>query len=393
MATTLKSLPSAKLSQMGGPERTSPGRRQRSHWSSISGLLAILVILPTTLASIHFIFLAHNRYQVEARFVVRTPASGLAGQLSGLVQGSSITHSVDDAYIVSAYMTSRDAMVALLETGKLLDILDYPKTDILWRYPGPLSAHNLERLYAHLKRMIDVQFDHVTGISKLTVQAFRPEDARFIAQTLIERAERLVNRISERGQSDAIKLAAQEVEASRSAAIAAHDRLTSFRTRHAVIDPGSTSSSAQSTITRLALERAQASTNITELEMSSPQSPQMDTLRIRMSALDKQVTKERELLAGSDRSLAPLISEYERLMLEREFAERTFGAAVASLEAARSDAQRQRLFLELVSQPGQPDYHSYPYRFLNIVIVFMVAWVSHRVVTRLIEDAVEHDGI
>ncbi len=123
---------------------------------------------------------------------------------------------------------------------------------------------------------------------------------------------------------------------------------------------------------------------------SSPQNPQVLSLRLRIAALEDQITKERLHLAGSDSSMAPRIAEYEKLILQREFAERTFVSALNSLETARVDAQRQRVYLERISSPAMPDYAAYPYRLTFIVATFLLSGMVYRIARALVLDTLAH---
>jgi capsular polysaccharide transport system permease protein len=345
-----------------------------------------------SLATIYFLFFAAERFESETRFVVRSPSNTTASQLASLMQGSSIVRSSDDAFIVHAYLGSRDIVRRLVGSGDLRERLDRPEADFLWRYPGPLRGHNEERLHRHMQWMTKVDYDFTTGITSLRVQAFRPEDAQALAEAMLKESELLINRLSERARTDAIAAAEREVESTRANARAAHGRITEFRNRVGMIDPNRVSVSALETISRLTLDMALTNAQLSEIAKSSPQSTQIGSLRNRISALDAQVRIEQQTLAGTSTSLAPLIADYERLTLEREFAERTFASALTSLEAARLDTQRQRLFLERISNPNSPDYARYPYKFLGILAVFAACMMIYGIGRRVFSDTVDHAG-
>ncbi len=352
--------------------------------------VALIVALPTALATIYFALIAAARFETEAKFVVRGPNSGSASQLASLVQGSTIVRSADDAYVVHEYITSRDAMRQLVAEDGLLEVFGRPEADFAWRYPGWFTTPNEETLFKHYLKFVSVSYDQTTGISTLRVQAFRPEDAKKIADALLRNSEMLVNKLNERAQRDAIASAEREVAASRARAIAVQDEVTAFRNREAVLDPSRVSAAALETIARLSLDEAQTNASLAELMKSSPQNPQVLTLRLRIAALEDQITKERLQLAGSDSSMAPRIAEYEKLMLEREFAERTFVSALNSLETARLDAQRQRLYLERISSPAVPDYAAYPYRLTFIAATFLLSGMIYRIARALVLDTLAH---
>jgi capsular polysaccharide transport system permease protein len=353
-------------------------------------VVGLMVFLPTFLALIYFGLLAADRFESEAKFVVRGPSAGTTSQIASLVQGSTIVRSADDAYVVHEYITSRDAMRQLVAKDGLLEIFSRREADFLWLYPGWFSKPSEERLFKHYLKFVSVGYDQTTGISTLKVQAFRPEDAKKITDALLRDSEALVNKLNERAQGDAIESALREVTASKLRAVAAQEKVTAFRNRESVLDPGRVSTAALETIARLSLEEAQANAALAELMKSSPQNPQVASLRLRITALDDQISKERLQLAGTEGSMAPKIAEYERLTLEREFAERTFVSALNSLEAARMDAQRQRLYLERISSPAVPDYAAYPYRLTFIVGTFMLCGMIYRIARALFRDTLAH---
>lgn len=355
--------------------------------------LLLLVVLPTLLAAIYFFFIAASRYEAESKFIIRSPSNVIASQLANLVQGSSIVRSSDDAYIVHAYIESRDILLKLVDKVQLIERLGRPEVDFFWRYPRPFKTHTLEQLHSHMKWLVSVDYENSTGITTLRVDAFRPEDARAILDAMLELSEDLVNRLSERALGDAVQSALGDVERSKSIAIAARENITQFRTKNGLIDPGRVSSSALDTIARLALDAARARAQLSEIEASSPQSAQAAVAARKIEALDAQIGDERLKLAGAEESLAPLLAEYEKLTLERGLAEQAYASALTSLEAARLEGQRQRLFLERIANATSSDYAKYPYRLINTMIVFAVCWMLYSIGRRLIADASQHAEI
>lgn len=352
--------------------------------------LVALVILPTLVSAFYLLALAADRYEAEARFMVRSPSSSAAGQLSALVQGTGVIRSADDAYIVHAYMESRDAVRALVEEYDLLARLQRPEADGFWGYPGVFRRRSDEGLWKHFQNFIDIDFDSSTGISTLRVQAFRPDDAQAIADGLLTKSEQLINEISVRSHQELLRAASAEVEASRVKAKEALDDVSAFRRQYELIDPTLTSKASLETITRLALEIARASADLEELRNAASDSPQALTLKRRVAAYQEQIAKERKVLAGSDTSLAPLIADYERLMLEREFTERAFASAQTAHDIARIDAERQRLFVERISSPSSPDYPKYPYRIFSILAIFATTWMLYAIGRRIASDSRAH---
>jgi capsular polysaccharide transport system permease protein len=375
------------------PKRAS---RRREH-----GLISFLalVVLPTVLAASYFAFLAADRYQSETRFVLRMPgrtlanaALGSALQSNGVAAMTGVTRSGEDGYVVQQFLESRDALAWAKQHAGLKDAYAGPaaRFDIFWRFPNPFEPRSEEGLFWHFQHMMSADFDSTTGVNTLKVQAFTSADARRIAGSLLEAAERLINRLNERARQDAIALAEAEVDRMRQRALAAQSALTSFRESERLIDPSQATLAVLETIGKLAQEAALVSVQISELSKSSPSGPQIAPLRTRRAALEAQIALERQRLAGDAQAIAPRIVEYERLMLEREFAEKALISAMAAVETARVEAMRQQVYLERVANPSQPDYPAYPWRVVWTLVVAVAGYMTWRMWRILSSDALRH---
>jgi capsular polysaccharide transport system permease protein len=354
-------------------------------------LFIVLVAFPTLASAVYFLGFAADRYESQAQFVVRSPATNASNQLSSVVQSqSSSMRSSDDAYIVKDFILSRDAMDYLVSNAGLKQAFERPEADFLWRYPGPLGEDTNERLFRHYLRFVSVDYDQTTGIADLRVQGFRPSDAQGIAQALIARAETLINALNERSAADAVRSALDEVQAAEQRAHRALDALTQFRNREKLIDPTQVSLASLNTIETLSLTMAEANAQLSDIEKATPEGPQVAPMRHKIAALQDQITAERLKLSGGATSLAPQLAEYQGLMLDQTFAEKSFLVALATLEAARVDAQRQRVFLEPVTNANLPDYPVYPRRTLWTFVVFATGLVSWRIVRALVANTRSH---
>ncbi len=359
--------------------------------STFRRLRLLCIGLPTLLAAIYAFGMAAPRYQSEVKFVVRTPSSSSTSQLASLVQGgASVLRAGDESFIAKQYMLSRDAMNALIAHDGLRAVFDGTKLDLVWRYPGVFRSDNGEALLKHYLKFISVEYDTSSGISTLEMQAFDPADAQRLAGALLEHTEVFLNGLSGRAQRDAVQTALRDVDDAKNRAYAALDQVTAFRNREAVVDPTKSSSGIVQSISQLSLDTATTNARLADLVTTTPQSPEIASLRSQVTALQDQITKQRQMLGGSASSLAPRIAEYEHLLLEQQFAEKSFTSALSSLEAARLDAERQRVFLEPVTTPDLPDEPAYPYRVLTVLGVFGLALILWRVASAFGVDTWNH---
>ncbi len=352
--------------------------------------MLVTFLLPSVLFTLYFGLIAADRYTTEAQFVVRSQSRASVDQLTSLVQTTGRARADDEASALHEFIKSRDAMKLLVNNADLRGILSRPEADFLWRFPNILTRDLNEKMFKHYLDFIEIKQDTSTGISKLTVQAFRAEDSVKMATTLLEGAEALINRLNDRARRDAIAAAEREVESAKERAFERREVLTAFRTKVGTVDPAKTSASLLETIGRLSFELAQVNAQLSETLRSAPQGPQIANLRNRMQALELQIVEEKKRIGGTAQALAPLIADYERLVLEREFADRTLASALASLESARSEAQRQQLYLERVVEPHASDYPTQPKRIMWIVISIALSFAAYTILRTLLNNVREH---
>ena len=118
--------------------------------------------------------------------------------------------------------------------------------------------------------------------------------------------------------------------------------------------------------------------------------PQIQVLQNRVAALQAQIATERGRVTRGDEALTQQVAGFERLDLERQLADRELSSATASLEAARSEALRQQVFILRVADPQLPDWPLYPKAVFNTLTVFVSLSVLFGVAWLLIVSAREH---
>lgn len=349
-------------------------RRWRSnvglpHWLRRRAWL--ILFLPTLLSAIYFFFMASDQYESEARFVVRSaqrPDS--LGGLSFLVQ-LGLQRSQDDSFIVQDFMTSRDAVRELQEQVPLRAMFKTDALDIIAGYPSLLYGPREERFYKYFQTMVSVVHTDKTGISILKVRAFSAENAKKIADSLLQLGEGLVNRLNERLLRDAIGRAQAEVTEAQNRVITAQAALTAFRNKELLIDPTRNAVALAELISKLSAELASTRAQIVEAKMNSSTGPQLPILERKAIALDEQIESERARVARSSDGLAERIATYERLILEREFANKMLSTNEGDLVRAKAEAAKQLLYLETVVEPHLADYPTQPKRLRNLITVFV----------------------
>lgn len=374
-----------RLPVSGAPPRP---HRRRLRLPGLGFLL--VVVLPTLLTGIYYFGFAADQFVSEARFVVRSSSRTAPSGIGSFLTNVGITRSQDDTFPVNDFIMSRDAAKLLVDNQQLRAILSRPEADAIARFPNFYSHDTFEDLYKAYKDFVGVTLDTSSGISALTVRAFRAQDAQTVANALLGDAEALVNRMNARARHDAITVAQSEVDRAERRVADVQAALTKFRTVQNTLDPTKASTGLLELIGRLSQESANSKAQLSELLRTSPQSPQMPGLRNRIGALDKQIAEEQRKIVGDNSSIATSLGDYERLLLSREFADKSLSSAIGSLETARAEAQRQQLYLERVVEPNLADASLYPKRYRSTATVLLACLLIYAIGWLLLAGVREH---
>jgi capsular polysaccharide transport system permease protein len=265
-----------------------------------------------------------------------------------------------------------------------------PEADLFSRFPRFWRNDSFERLFDYFLDRVSVTQDPKTGLSVLQAQTFTPADSQALAEAMLKLAENAVNDLNLRAEADTLNFAWGELERAQKKLVDAQQTLTAFRTQELLVDPTKTSTAVLDTITKLSREHAQVMAQRDQILVSAPKSPAIQSLAARADALQRQIDMERAKLAGGDGSLAPTVSNYERLTLLRDLAEKDVAAAQSALELARQEAQRQHLYIQIPVTPNLADESLEPQRVRDIATVFVTGLALFAFVWILMVGAGEH---
>ncbi|HEV2364504.1 MAG TPA: chain-length determining protein [Caulobacteraceae bacterium] len=353
-------------------------------------LFVLIVVLPIALAAIYEFFIASPRYVSEARFIVRAPQQQTTVGLGGFLQSVGIGQSEDQAYAVHEYIMSREAIADLVKNHHFLEMLDRPGSDFVTKFPRPFEGRSMEALYAAYPRYVTVGHDSITGVSTLRVKLFRPQDAQEVANALLQGGEDLVNRLNDRAAADAVAQAQHELALSEDTVLQDQRNLTAFRNREGLVDPSRSSAAGLELVTKLTGEMQTLQAERAGLAATAPKDPQLPVLDSRIKGYQREIAAQNAAMAGETTSLAPKIGQYEDLTLQRDFADKLVANAAASLDEARQDARRKRLYLEPVVSPNLPDAATLPHRWASLGLVIVSAFIVYAMVALIIAAFQEH---
>lgn len=358
--------------------------------SRVSPLLLATVVLPTLLATLYFGLFASDRYVSQSQFVVRSPDKPAASGLGVLLKSVGFSNAGDEIFITHDYVQSRDALRSLNRDNSVANAFGNSSIFILDRF-NPFGWNgSFEDLFDYYQSKVRIEHDTTSSITTLKVEAFEPENARRMNRQLLELSESLVNRLNNRGEFDLLGFAQREAREAEQQARRASQALAAFRNRSGVVDPEKQATVQLQFVSKLQDELIGARLQLQQLQALAPENPQIPLLQTRIAGLTRQIDVELGRVAGSQRSLSAAAVQYQRLSLDREYADRRLGAALTSLQEARNESRRKQAYVERIVEANLPDEAQEPRRLRSIVATLILGLIAYSILTMLIAGVREH---
>lgn len=352
-----------------------------------------LVLIPTLICGVYYAFLASDIYVSEAKFTVRAVGgSGSSPIMAGLLGDIGASPSTQDISIVSDFIQSPDMLELLEKDLSLREHYSQPGVDAWARLDSNVSDEDFTDYYLD---MIEVHQDEKTGIVWIRAKAFSAEMAERIAQSQLDYSEILVNKMSEKMMADGILFARDNEKNAYERAVEATNKLTAYRNTTNTVDPNRKSGAVLGIITSLESSLADARTTLGEMrEYLRDDSPEVAAMESRVKALSEQISEENLRLTGSENAqLISIMDRYEQLVAEKEMAQQLYASALTSLEAARLDATRQKLYLITFIKPSKPGSAVEPEKFWDTLTVWIVLTLIYIVGGLLLTTVRDHVGV
>jgi capsular polysaccharide transport system permease protein len=360
-------------SEVRAPVR--PATRKRRHVRLILSY-AFMVLLPAMLTAWYLWDRALDQYPSDVGFTVRreeTPSTlDILGGLTNLSTGGS-----SDSDILFEFIQSQDMVQKIEKRIDLRQIYaaDYDKDPIFSLRPEA----TIEILLRYWRRMVQISYAPGTGLIEVRVMAFDPQTAKTIATAIFDESSALINDLSVIARTDATRYAGEELNRAVERLKQAREAMTAFRSRTQIVDPSADIRSQMGLLTTLQSQLAEELISYDLLgESTRGNDPRLRQSEQRIEAIQKRISQEREKFgAGTAKSngtdYASVVAEFERISVDREFAEQKYTVALSSFEAAQAAADRQNRYLAAFVQPTLAESAEYPRRelILGLVCLFL----------------------
>ncbi len=352
--------------------------------------LLLFVLLPTALTTGYYVGIASPQFESVAIFTVQSSElrSGLAmdGLLAGLTSGGG----GHDALAVRDYVLSRDMLARLDKAHQFISHYKDSRQDLLSRMAGDSS---FEDAYEYFGRKVYADYDQLSGSVTVRVRAFSAEKAVALGSAILAYSEEMVNKLSERERRDRTAYAEAEVKKAEERLTKARQAIVSLQQKHADFNPLQTATAAMTIRTELEGELAKARAELMQLKsFMKDDAPQVRAANEKVKSLSAQVAGESRRLVDPSKpnGLNTSFADFEGAMVEKEFAQKAYESAMATLEMARADADRQHRYVAIIAAPSKPDESTYPHRVRSVLAAFVVCFLLWGVISLMTAAVREH---
>ena len=167
-----------------------------------------------------------------------------------------------------------------------------------------------------------------------------------------------------------------------------------FQSEHDEINPYESAAALLAVRSEMQGQLASARAELSALRRTlQPGAPELLAQRRRVSALQGQINSQNTQLSDDQTGLGAAIAVFEPMMVEKEFAERAYQSALTSLELARIESDRQRLYVVQIASPSVADQPTHPRSGRGILTAFVLSFVVLSIGSLLMASVREHANL
>mgnify|MGYP001793403338 CR=1 FL=1 len=370
-----------------------PVRRASIPWLGLVTFTSF-VLIPFVLIAAYLLEIAEDRFASRTAFSIRSNDMTAPVEIFGAVTQLGASSAATDGQILYDYIRSQPMLRRAEAELPLAEIYNRAPAD--WLYALGEAKLIEDRLH-HWRRMVDISIDSASGILTVEARAHRAEDARAIAQVILDASSDLVNQLSETARADAVSHASEDLSAAQTRLRQIRADLRAFREVEQDVDPTQNAQAALGLVTSLESELARAQVRLDSLsDVLAPDAPRLRTLQREITTLQGRISQERTRLGSGDaadnglsRSLSDVVGDYEELLVDREFAEQAYTLALTTFEQAQAEARRQHRYLAVHIEPTLSEEAEYPDRpvMLTAAAALLIAfWAIMKLVLTNIRE-------
>ncbi len=349
-----------------------PAQIQRRHRGLILSL-ALVIALPVLATTLYLFTFAQPQYASQVGFTIRQEETGTASELMGGLGTLLGSPAQSNADLLFEFVQSQEIVERINAEFDLRAHYGatWPRDPVFSIWPEA----TIEDLHWFWNRMVRVTYDKATGLILVQARARDAQSAQTLARMVVSESELMINRLNETARRDSTRNAEADLETALDRLRSARESLAEFRARTQIVDPEADIQGRMVVLNTLQQQLAEALVEYDMLTMQIGDSndPRLRQMQRRIEVVRNRITEERRTFAEADVTVDDtdyprLLAQYESLLVDQTFAEATYQAALTALDAARSNAARQSLYLANFIQPSLAQRARYPQNLLIIAL-------------------------
>ncbi|MGP9791890.1 sugar transporter [Roseinatronobacter sp. NSM] len=345
-------------------ERTSTHARWRMRHRGLLFSFFLCVLAPVSVTAGYMLFFAQPQYASQSGFVVRQDDSSSASQLLGGLGQMLGSAGVSNSDLLFEFIQS-EAIVRRVQNS--LDLrAHYAQSwplDFIFSIPPDVTMETLVNFW---RRMVRLDYDKSSGVLMVEVRARDPETAQLVSRLVISESEAMINTLNAAARRDSVANTEADLAAAIEGLRTAREAMVAFQARTQILDPQADIQGRMGVLANLQQQQAQSIVEYDLLLQTSPSSdPRLRQLSRRINVIEDRIARERESFAAQDvtadnTDYPTLLAQYEGLRVDVAFAEEIYRAALTALTQARTNAERQQLFVATFIEPNLPEVATHP---------------------------------
>lgn len=347
--------------------------RRRRKLIQLATRLALFVLLPTMLVSYYYYAVATPLYATNTEFVIqKAEASAGSSGLGGLLGGTSFA-TVQESITVQSYLESREAMLRLDEELGFREHFSGDNIDPLVRLAPDATD---EQMYKTYLRNLTIGYDPTEGLIRMEVLAADSATSQAFSEALITYAEERVDQMSSRLREDQMAGAREGFQEAEERSLAAQMRVLELQEARGVLSAEAEVSQVFNQIGTYEMQLTEERLRLAEITAASrPNATRVQIAEANIARFEALIAQLRASLtdeAEGEVSLARIQSELVIAQADLETRQLMLTEAMQGMESARSEAQRQSLYISMGVFPIAPDEAAYPKAFEKTLLALVV---------------------
>lgn len=331
------------------------------------------VLIPTLIALVYYAVIAREQFVARMRFTIQGVEGPRGGDMFATLGLPASSAQSNDGQIVVEFIKSPE-MVRALRSGYGFDHAYSAFTMDPAGYIPPKAS--IEMASNFWMSQSAATYDPTSNIVAVDVHAFTAADALRLSQGVLAETQRLVNSLNSKVRNEATRVAERELRDKKADYDAARERITQLKASRSLTLDAETQQQVnmlgnfESQLAQLRVDRAAAQATYV------PGSPQLRGIDEKISALEGQRSQlMSQLTTGPGTGEASRDLSSQAALLDYEFAQKAYYAAVQALQTTVSTRNNERRYLVSFIPPRLPEQSNYWERFSNVIAVAFAAAV------------------